>query len=165
MFNSCFFSHRNMSDNEFSQVFKILLRIQTDLEDYSKGSDDDLHFSHQHIHLLKKKQHYLLSKFRRRSLLIFIIKSFRTIVFIIISTTFRPICPPAFFIVFVKLGNLHWTLNYVLYWNHVVACSDSVSQNRRQVLSIPVLLLSCSEDCTCNLLMIVSLKSLGIQRL
>ena len=40
-----------------------------------------------------------LSKFLRRSLLIFIIKVFRTIVFIfiVISTMFRPICPPAFF--------------------------------------------------------------------
>ena len=41
----------------------------------------------------------LLSKFLRRSLMIFIIKDFRIIVFIfiVISTTFRPICPPAFF--------------------------------------------------------------------
>ena len=33
------------------------------------------------------------------SLMIFIIKGFRTVffIFIIISTTFRPICPPAFF--------------------------------------------------------------------
>ena len=40
-----------------------------------------------------------LSKFLRRSLLIFIINVFRTIVFIfiVISTTFRTICPPAFF--------------------------------------------------------------------
>ena len=32
-----------------------------------------------------------------------------------------------------------------------VACSDSVSHNRVQVLSIPVLLLGCSKDWTCNL--------------
>ena len=39
-----------------------------------------------------------LSKFLRRSLMIFIIKGFQTIVFIsIISLTFRPICTPAFF--------------------------------------------------------------------
>ena len=39
-----------------------------------------------------------LSKFLRRSLMIFIIKGFRTIIFIfiVISMTFRPICPPAF---------------------------------------------------------------------
>ena len=32
-----------------------------------------------------------------------------------------------------------------------VAYSDSVSHNRVQVLSIPVLLLACSQDWTCNL--------------
>ena len=59
--------------------------------------------------------------------------------------------------VFVELGNLHGTSNYVLYWNHGVACSDSASHNRVQVLSIPLLLLACSKDWTCNLQMIVSL--------
>ena len=43
-----------------------------------------------------------------------------------------------------------------------VACSDSVSYNQVQVLSIPILLLACSEDRTCNLQMIISL---GNQRL
>ena len=59
-------------------------------------------------------------KFLRRSLLIFIIKCFRIIVFIfiVISTTFRPICRPAYFRCFVELGNLHGTSNYVLYWIH-----------------------------------------------
>ena len=40
-----------------------------------------------------------LSEFLRRSLMIFIIKGFLTIVFIfiVIYTTFRPICPSAFF--------------------------------------------------------------------
>ena len=40
-----------------------------------------------------------MSKFLRQSLMIFIIKGLWTIViiFIVISTTFRPICPPAFF--------------------------------------------------------------------
>ena len=42
-----------------------------------------------------------------------------------------------------------------------VACSDSISHNRVQELSIPVLLLACSEDWTCNLQMIVSLEALG----
>ena len=41
------------------------------------------------------------------------------------------------------------------------ACSDSVSHNRVQVLSIPVLLLACSQDWTCNLQMIVSLETWG----
>ena len=58
--------------------------------------------------------------------------------------------------VFVELGNLHRTLNYVLYWIYGVTCSDSVSYNLVQVLSIPVLLLTCSQDWTCNLQMIVS---------
>ena len=40
-----------------------------------------------------------------------------------------------------------------------VACSDSVSHNQVQVLSIPVLLLDCSQDWTCNLQMIVSLQT------
>ena len=52
--------------------------------------------------------------------------------------------------VFVELGNLHGTLNYVLYWLHGVAYSDSVS-----------LKYSCSEEWTCNLQMIVSFSSLG----
>ena len=59
--------------------------------------------------------------------------------------------------VFVEHGNLHGTLNYVLYWIH--ACSDSVSLNRVQVLSIPALLLTYSKDWTCNLQMIVSLEA------
>ena len=42
-----------------------------------------------------------------------------------------------------------------------VACSDSVSHNQVQVLSIPVLLLACSQDWTCNLQMIVFLETLG----
>ena len=41
-----------------------------------------------------------------------------------------------------------------------VTCSDSVSHNRVQVLSIPVLLLACSQDWTSNLHMIVSLEAL-----
>ena len=40
-----------------------------------------------------------------------------------------------------------------------VACSDSVSHNRVQALSIPVLLLASSQDWTCNLQMIVSLEA------
>ena len=43
----------------------------------------------------------------------------------------------------VKLGNLLGTSNYALYWIHRVACSDSVSHNQVQVLSIPVLWLAC----------------------
>ena len=57
-----------------------------------------------------------LSEFLRRGLMIFIIKGFRTIVFIFIV---------------ISTG---------------VACSDPVSHNWVQVLSIPVLLLACSHD-------------------
>ena len=52
--------------------------------------------------------------------------------------------------VFVELGNLHGISDYVLYWIHGVASSDSVSHNRVQVLSIPVLLLAWSQDWACN---------------
>ena len=40
-----------------------------------------------------------------------------------------------------------------------VTCSDSVSHNQVQELSIPVLLLACSQDWTFNLQMIVSLEA------
>ena len=93
-----------------------------------------------------------MSKFLRWSLLIFIIKGFRTIVFIfiVISTTFRPICPPAFFRCLLNSGTFTelWTTSFIE--STGVACSDSVSHNRVQVLSIPVLLLACSEDWTCR---------------
>ena len=62
-------------------------------------------------------------------------------------------------LVFVKLGNLHGSSNYIPYGIHGVACSDFVIHNRVQVLSIPVLLLACSQDWTCNLQMTVSLEA------
>ena len=40
-------------------------------------------------------------------------------------------------------------------------CRTSINHNRVQVLSIPVLLLTCSQDWTCNLQMIVSLEAKG----
>ena len=43
----------------------------------------------------------------------------------------------------------------------VVAYSDFVSHNWVQVLSIPLLLLACSQDWTSNLQMIVSLEAQG----
>ena len=46
--------------------------------------------------------------------------------------------------VFVDLGNLQETSNYVFIYSMGVACSESVSHNQVQVLSIPVLLLACS---------------------
>ena len=55
--------------------------------------------------------------------------------------------------VFVELGNLHGTSSFI--YSTRVVCSDSISNIRVQVLSIPVLLLNCSQDWTCNLQMIV----------
>ena len=104
---------------------------------------------------------YKLSKFLRRSLMSFIIKGFRSIVFIfiVISTMFRPICPPVFFRFLSNSGTFteHRTTSFIE--STEVACSDFVSHNRVQVLSIPVLLLVCSQDRTCNLKMIVSLEA------
>ena len=91
--------------------------------------------------------------------MIFIIKGFRTIVFIfiVISTKFRVICPPAFFRCLSNSGAYmeHRTTSFIESTKD--ACSDSVSHNRVQVLSIPVLLLPCSQDWICNFQMIVSL--------
>ena len=91
----------------------------------------------------------------------FIIKGFRTIVFIfiVISTIFRSICPPAFFKCLSNSGNFAELCTTSFIESTGVACSDSVSHNRVQVLSISVLLLAWSQDWTCNLQMIVSLEA------
>ena len=93
----------------------------------------------------------------------FIIKGFQTIVFIfiVISTMFRPIRPPAFFRCLSNSGTFMelWTTSFIE--SSGVACSDSVSHNQVQALSIPVLLLACSQDWTWSLLMIVSLEAKG----
>ena len=82
-------------------------------------------------------------------------------IFIVIFTTFRPICPPAFFRCLSNSGTFTeiWTTSFIETMG--AACSDSFSHNRVQVWSIPVLLLACSEDWTCNLQMIVSLEAQG----
>ena len=87
--------------------------------------------------------------------MIFIIKSFRTIVFIfiVISTLFRSICPPAFFRCLSNSGTFMEFRTTSFIESTGVACSNSISHNRVQVLSIPVLLL------ICNLQMIVSLEA------
>ena len=87
---------------------------------------------------------------------IFIIKAFRSIV-IVISTTFRPICQPAFSRCLSNSGTYAELRTTSFSGSTEVACSDSVSHNRVQALSIPVLLLACSENWTCNLQIIVSL--------
>ena len=81
-----------------------------------------------------------MSKFLRQSLMI-IIKGFRTIdfIFIVISTTFRPICPQAFFRCLSNTGTFTELRTTSFIESTGVACFDSVSQNRVQVLSIPVL--------------------------
>ena len=101
----------------------------------------------------------LLSKFLRWSLMIFIIKGFRTNVFIFISTTFQLICPPAFFRCLSNSGTFTELRTTSFIESTGVACFDSVSYNRVQVLSIPVLLLACSQDWTSNLKMIVTLEA------
>ena len=77
-----------------------------------------------------------------------IIKGFRTIVFIfiiiIISITFRPICPPAFFRCFSSSGT------------YTELRTTSFIES---TLSIPVLLVACCQDWTCNVQMIVSLEA------
>ena len=106
-------------------------------------------------------QHIKLSKFLRRSLLIFIIKVSQTIVFIfiVISTMFQPIGPSIFFRCLSNSGIFTELQTTSFIETMRVACSDSVCHNRVQVLSIPVLLLTCTEDWTCNLQMIVSLEA------
>ena len=88
----------------------------------------------------------------------FIIKGFRTIAFIliVISTRFRPICPPAFFRCLSNSGTFTELRTTSFIETTRVACSDSVCHNRVHVLSIPVLLLAC------NLQMIVSLEAAGL---
>ena len=93
--------------------------------------------------------------------MIFINKGFRTIVFvfIVISTTFQPIYPPAFFRCLSSSGT-YMELRTIIFIEYPgVAFSDFISHNRVQVLDIPVLLLACSQDWTCNLQMIVSLET------
>ena len=73
-----------------------------------------------------------LSKFLRRSLMIFIIKGFQTIVFnfILISAMFRPICPPAFFRC-LSNSRTYTELRATSFIEPTgFACSDSVSHNR-----------------------------------
>ena len=95
--------------------------------------------------------------------MIFIIKGFRTIVFIfiVISTTFWLVCPPAFFRCLSNSGTYTELQTMSFIESMGVACSDSISHNWAQVLSIPVLLLACSQHWISNLQMIVSLEAKG----
>ena len=92
----------------------------------------------------------------------FIIKVFWAIVFIfiIISTTFRPISSSAFFKCLSDSGTFTELRTSSFIESTVgVAYSDSLCHNHVHVLSIPVLLLTWSQDWTCNLQMIVSLEA------
>ena len=82
------------------------------------------------------------------------LRDFRTIVFIfIVISTFWPICPPAFFRCLLNSG----TFTELLTTSFIES-----GHNWVQALSIPVLLLVCSQDWTCNLQMIVSLEATPI---
>ena len=78
---------------------------------------------------------------------------------LLFSPTFRLIRPPAFFrclsnsVTTTELRTMSFTESTG------VACSDFINYNQVQVLSIPVLLLACSQDWTCNLQMIFSLEA------
>ena len=95
--------------------------------------------------------------------MIFIIKCFRAIVliFIVISTTFLPICSPAFFRCLSNSGTNTDLRTTSFIESTEVAFSDYVCHNRVQVLSIPELLLACSQDWTSNLPMIISVEAYG----
>ena len=90
--------------------------------------------------------------------MIFIIKGFRTIVFIfiVISTKFQPIYPPVFFRCLLNSGAFTELRTTFFIESTGGACSDSVIHNQVQVLNIPVLLLVCIQDWTCSLQLIVS---------
>ena len=112
------------------------------------------------VHKLGKasKMFFKMNTIIRKPLMI---KGFQIIVFIfiVISPTFRLICPPAFFRCLSNLGTFTKLRTTSFIESTGVACSDSISHNRVQVLSIPVLLLTCSQDWTCNLQMIISLEA------
>ena len=78
----------------------------------------------------------------------FIMNGFRTIVFIfiVISTTFQSICPQAFFRCLSNSGTFTELRTTSFIESTGVICSDSVNHSQVQVLSIPVLLLACSQD-------------------
>ena len=82
------------------------------------------------------------------------IKGFQTIVFI-----FHNVSDDMFFRCLSNLGTFTEFQTTSFIESTRIACSDSISHNQVQVLSIPVLLLACSQDWTCNLQMIVSLEA------
>ena len=88
-------------------------------------------------------------------------KVFRTIIFIFIAifTMFWLMCSPNFFRCFLlNLGaNMELQTTFFIYLQWLLAHA-SVNHNQLHVLNIPVLLLACCQDWTCNLQMIVIKK-------
>ena len=87
----------------------------------------------------RRKSHYFafwLSKFLRQSLMIFIIKCFQTTVFIfiVISTTFWPICPPAFFRCLSNSATYTELQTMSFIESTGITSSDSISHNRYKYL-------------------------------
>ena len=68
-------------------------------------------------------------------------------------------CPPAFVRCLSNSGTFMELRTTSFIESTEVAFSDSVSHNRVQVLSIPVLLLACRDHWTCKLQMIVSFEA------
>ena len=80
-------------------------------------------------------------------------------IFIIIFTTFRPMCRLAFFTCFLSNSGTYTELRTTSFIQSTGdSCSDSVNHNWVQELSIPVLLLACSQDWICNILIIITKK-------
>ena len=99
-----------------------------------------------------------LSKFLRRSLMIFIIKSFRIIVLhLYYFDNFSVNMSFDFLQVFFWTREPSWNFELRPLLNP--RGSPVQIPYRVQVLNIPVLLLACSQDWTCNLQMIVSLEA------
>ena len=92
-----------------------------------------------------------LSKFPTWNLIIFITKDIRTTVFILVLTTFQPICRSAFFPCFMsKSETLNWTL-YLIQWGDCFY----IDQVQVQRFSKYLLLFTCSWDRICNLQIIL----------
>ena len=68
---------------------------------------------------------------------------------------------PGLLQVFVELGNLHGTSNYVLYWNHGGRLFWFRLPWPGTSVKYSCILLACSEDWTCNLQIIVFLVAQG----
>ena len=88
--------------------------------------------------------------FRKLCVTVFIIKGFRTIIFIfifiVIFTMSQPICPPAFFRCLSNSGTYTELRTTSFIESTRVPCPDSVNRNRVQVWRIPVLLLVYSQS-------------------